>query len=259
MPKNKGFFDIGDTEEAEKNTGFEDTEPDNADLADIGGEGAAFFKRNADPKLLIVMLIAAIAVAAFFMIRWLYDNSDGDDSRYIPDEWLQVDNDKQGPTIYLYKPDWETDINTVQEYLELKGEIFYIEGNSGRSVDEHSYFQVGGKGLEFMAEYVETLRSGNHEKLNSMFTEEYFKDHERYEAFPQQKVFGVYISKHDLKIDENDESMYYVISYRIYRNDGLFRNDIDDTTERSQLFTLVKTSDGSIKIDDVINVNYVNR
>ena len=252
MPKNKGFFDIDEAEDAVA-----------VSEQDMDGGGAvsdgAAVKKTITPRTVIILLSAVLVVSAFFLIRWLYDNSDEDKGKYVPDEWLQIDTNKREPEIYLYTPDWETDIHTLPAYQLLVQDIYYSkDGWNGIAVDKGSYVSVGGKGLKFMADYVETVINGDHEKLNSLFTEAYFKDNKKYEAFPQQKIFDVVITEYQYSSPEYDygsiNDLYYVISYRIYRNDGLFRDDIDDVTELPQLFKLLVYSDGSIKIDDVIDL-----
>ncbi len=256
MPKNKGFFDIDETE-------YKDIPEEPLKEETVQGDVAA--KKLITPKTIIILLSAVMIVSAFFLIRWLYDRSDEDKSKYVPDEWLQIDTDKREPEIYLYTPDWETDIHTLPAYQALVEDIYYSpDGWNGIAVSKGSYVSVGGKGLKFMAEYVETIISGDHEKLNSLFTDEYFKDNKKYEAFPQQKIFDVVITKYNYSAPEYDygsiNDLYYIISYRIYRNDGLFRDDIDDVAKLPQLVKLLVYPDGSIKIDDVIDLpGYLDR
>lgn len=255
MPKKKGFFDIDETE----NEAFVETEAEN----DVGD--TAVIKRAFAPKLVILALAVAVLVSAFFVVRWLYNNSDEENDRYVPDSWIQVDEGREDREIFLYTPDWETDISTVDAYQELVNDIIFSpDGSNTVAVDKSTYVSVGGNGLKFMADYVDTIISGDHEKLNSMFTDDYFKDHKKYSAFPQQKLFEVRITKYSYLAPEyqnsNIRDYYYIISYRIYRNDGLFRDDIDDSCELPQLLKLLLYPDGTIKIDDVIDLpGYLNR
>ncbi len=259
MPKKKGFFDINDTE----NEAFiEDEEVSELQAA---GETTAVLKRSFTPRLVIAVLAVSLLVAAFFVIRWIYNNSEDDAGRYVPDSWIQVDEGREDREIFLYTPDWETDISTLPAYQALVNDIiFSADGSNAQAVNKDTYMTVGGKGLKFMADYVDTIISGDHEKLNSMFTDDYFKEYAKYSAFPQQKLYEIRITQYSYKSPEyyysNVSDLYYIISYRIYRNDGLFRNDIDDSCELPQLLKLLVYPDGTIKIDDVIDLpGYLNR
>ena len=256
MPKKKGFFDIDETE---NEVLAEETEPQN------DGETVAVLKRTVTPSLIISVIAVALLVSAFFVLRWLYNNSDEENDRYVPDSWIQVDEGREDREIFLYTPDWDTDISTLSAYQALVKNIVYSpDGLNTVAVDKNTYVSVGGNGLKFMADYVDTIIRGDHEKLNSMFTDDYFKDHKKYSAFPQQKLFEVRITKYSYSAPEyqssNIRDYYYIISYRIYRNDGLFRDDIDDSCELPQLLKLLLYPDGTIKIDDIIDLpGYLNR
>ena len=259
MPKNKGFFDIDESE----NGVIADTQTENEAQAE-GGECVAV-KRAITPKTVLVVLSVVVVVASFFVVRWLYGLSEEETERYVPDSWIQMDEGREDREIFLYTPDWDTDISTLAAYQALVNDIIYSpDGANTIAVDKNTYVSVGGNGLKFMAEYVDTIISGDHEKLNSMFTEDYFKDHKKYSAFPQQKLFEIRITKYSYSSPEYQDSttsdLYYIISYRIYRNDGLFRNDIDDSCELPQLIKVLRYPDGTMKIDDVINLpGYLNR
>lgn len=256
MPKKKGFFDIDETE---NEVLAEDPEIQNAD------KETAAIKHSVTPRIVVAAIAVSVLVATFFVVRWLYNNSDEENDRYVPDSWIQVDEGREDREIFLYTPDWETDINTLAGYKALVSDIIFSpDGANAVAVDKNTYVSVGGKGLKFMADYVDTVIGGDHEKLNSLFTEKYFEDHPKYSAFPQQKLYDVRITQYKYHSPEYNygdvNDLYYIISYKIYRNDGLFRDDIDDSCELPQLLKLLVYSDGTIKIDDVIDLpGYVNR
>ncbi len=209
-------------------------------------------------QIAIVVLIAVLLSAALLTLRFLYHNVIEQGAQYYPDSWVNSGSNRE-PFLKFYEPDWETDILSDPEYLAMKGEIMYAPSDSQSiAVPEGQYLSYGGKGLNFMAEYVNTVISGDHEKLNSMFTESYFENNEAYEDFPQQKIFDIKIKKYPYNDQAYDstsiEDEYYIITYKIYHNDGLFRDDIDEESELAQLFELLIYSDGSVRIDNVIDL-----
>ncbi len=177
-------------------------------------------------------------------------------------------SDEQGqtnkPFLQFYEPDWETDIATMPEYLELNRVIKYSpDGIQSFTIPNKNYIYYGGEELAFMAEYINTIISGDNEKLNTLFTENYFIDNDKYAKFPMQKIHDVKIRKYNYNNSEyennaNIDATYYVVSYSIFQNDGYFRNDIDSTCELPLLFCVLTNKDeGTILIDEVISLpNY---
>lgn len=261
--------------ELKKNNNFftaDENEPDSM-LGDTADSGGAAFKGSDIPtseyarsgsgqlkkQLLLIGAIAVLLSAVLLAVRYYYHTEAIKGTQYYPSSWTENVKPGREPVLKFYPPDWETDIMTVPEYLELISNILYSPDDSQTiAVPEGQYLSMGGKGLNFMAEYINTVKAGDHEKLNSMFTDKYFEDNPRYNDFPQQKIFDVKIKKYPYH-DQSYESKgivdeYYVITYKIYHNDGLFRNDIDEESELAQLFEILIYDDGSVIIDNVIDL-----
>ena len=165
-----------------------------------------------------------------------------------------------------YPADWETDIFTNESYLALKRDVVYSpNGVEFITLDPSSYYRYGGSGLVFMMDYINTVIAGDHEKLNGMFSEEYWKmrdedgkKREKYSDFPQQKLFNVKIVKYQYNDPMYNSAAYddhyYIVSYNIYRNDGMFRDDIDEYSELAQMVTVLLDPDGNGQIINVIDL-----
>lgn len=249
MKKNNDFFTA------------DENEPDSMipEFSEVRSSADNTRSGNLKKQAFVIAVVAVVLIAALLTLRYFYYTEAIKGNQYYPDSWVnKVDPDRK-PVLKFYEADWETDIMTIPEYLDLRRDILYSPNDSQTiAVPEGQYLSQGGKGLAFMADYINTVIAGDHERLNSLFTDEYFQNNSRYEDFPQQKIFDIKIKKypyHDNKYDSttiNDE--YYIISYKIYRNDGLFRDDIDEESELAQLFELLIYSDGSVKIDNVIDL-----
>ena len=109
--------------------------------------------------------------------------------------------------------------------------------------------------LAFMHDYFELLRKGDHNGINAMYCDGYFDGEEKkpYEAFPMQKIYDVLVCKYDHR-DENFEkdpsvtATYYLVTYKIMENDGLFRYELDSDVEQTQLFGILTYADGTSEI-----------
>lgn len=261
MKNKKGFFDADETTEqiSEKmEIPCSSKEGDRTD-ARVPKSEKKISGKSDKRKLIIICAVCALAflLGAHFILDTVNDSIyDGGNDQ----------GGAQGTKLYLYPPDWDTDIYTVEEYMELKRDIVYSpDGLQFITLDPGSYYEYGGYGLIFMTNYIQTIIAGDHERLNAMFADEYWdtRDHEnkkpqKYQAFPKQKLFNVKIVKYqynDPKYDNtNVDDHYYIVSYSIYRNDGMFRNDIDEYSELAQCLTVLIDDEGNGIITSVIDL-----
>ena len=97
------------------------------------------------------------------------------------------------------------------------------------------------------------------EKLNEMFTDKYFEENDSYsEKFPMQKIFDIEIIRYRYSnpehYDAEFDDYYFIVSYKIYRNDGLFRDDIDGESSLPQMFEIFVYDNGEIKINNIFDL-----
>ena len=85
--------------------------------------------------------------------------------------------------------------------------------------------------------------------------DDYFDGEEKkpYEDFPQQKIYDTFVRKYDHKDDafenvENAEPTYYLVTYKIRENDGMFRDNVESDAEMVQLFGILTYADGTSEI-----------
>ncbi len=154
----------------------------------------------------------------------------------------------------LCEPDFETDIFTLERYLELNRYLTYTkDGISETIVDiNDGYYDDT---VHMMHEYFDALMHGNAEKVNSFYTEDYFKENNRYEKITMQKIYDMemeYISERDDNINGVPCTVYfYRVSYKILENDGTFRSDIQQDNAKIPLFYELIDTGSSVKISSV--------
>ena len=258
--KRGGFFDADEqTEEFAERKEIVSDAPEKKEPAPLTEEDRQ--RRNKARLKKIVAVVAAV-MCVMILINFVAN------SEFIKNLGKGGNGDKDGSytKLYIYPPDWETDIFTDENYLSLKSDIVYSpNGAEFITLDEGSYYRYGGTGLVFMMDYINTIIAGDHEKLNGMFTPEYWNGRDedgnkrqKYEAFPQQKLINVKIVKYQYSDPKYDtaaqDDHYYIVSYNIYRNDGMFRNDIDEYSELAQMITVLIDHEGNGKIADIIDL-----
>ena len=209
-----------------------------------------------------IIAISCVLLVALIGINVL-SNADfiKKDNSYIENEDDGDNSSKPTRPRDLYPADWETDIMTIPAYL-AKNRYFKYGNFNGSYVDFDQTIstremcqKTGGSPLVLMYDYFEYLRQGNHEAINALYRDDYFDGEEKkpYEAFPQQKVYDVFVRKYNYQDKnftdlENVEPTYYLVTYKIMENDGLFRYELDADTEIPQLFGVLTYADGTSEI-----------
>ncbi len=248
MKKKTGFFQIDEISE------LQDTV--NSSPAAKEAETPHYSSKK---TVIIIAVISAFLITAFFIIRHYANSGNIKDSAYYPEEWLTNPVRDNVPELEFYEPDWDSDILNDEEYLELKKYIKYAPNDSVTySVAEGDYLSRGGVELQFLADYINAVINGDHETINGMYSDDYLKKITLHSDFPQQRLYDIKIKKYPYKDPQYEDSYikdsYYIISYKINKNDGLFRNDIGPDREIPQIFELLTYSDGTIKIDNIISI-----
>ena len=199
--------------------------------------------------MISVLLVAAIIVSGidFFI--------DGELNGFLKD------NSK--PTVYrIYDPDWNTDIFTVQEYLDLEPELM-IFSDGRASVGYRPSDVLAGTDIAFFYNYFNAIKQGDHEKLNSFFDKEYLDKNGSFKDFPMQKVYNIEIIKQSKTetLNEKYKNSYdygvYAVKYNIYRNDGLFCAEVDEKHTREEGIIVVFDSAGVGRIVERIDAKHL--
>ena len=249
--KRKSFFDIEYGIAESEPPRVEPVKTEETAVKDEGGDGKKF-------KLIAIIFISAVAVllvGALILsgMDFIKDSDYGDDGLPEKEESL--------PIIFeIYSPDWETDIFTLPEYLALSPERISYSDDGGLSTskgDPDQFERIGGDKLVFLSKYFDAVKRGDHESLNAMLTQDYIDENGLYEDFPMQKLFNISVVRmlyNDPAFDGGEyDDYYFVVSYNIYRNDGLFRADCDDQYTCRTVMRVLMDDEGNGKVDLIRN------
>lgn len=153
---------------------------------------------------------------------------------------------------YFYEADYSLKLEEYEsyhDYLDLDRALYYKNGNQtvgikGDEIDSYPDY------IRFFGRYFDSVIDGDCKRYNSMFSEEYFKTHEEKEKFTPQMVYDMTVELL-LSSGENGCNEYvFDVSYKIFENNGTFRDDIYSNASRTQRIT-VDDSEGDIKITSV--------
>lgn len=151
---------------------------------------------------------------------------------------------------YLHYPiDDELDVTTVDEYMELDRTVHYKENGESIALDDDN-IDMFGDDVKFFVMYFYYIVTGDFETYNKQFTEDYYKSAEPYYSFTQQMLYDIEIEKLGEDKTESETRYRYDVSYKIFRNNGTFRNDIGSDASKTLYFELTK-SGGKVLIDKI--------
>ena len=214
-----------------------------------------------------VLLLALIGINVLTNADFLKNDNSYVEEENKGDNGSDTGTNKPTAPRDLYEPDWETDIMTIPGYLSKNRDLKYgiLSGNTAiYDVTLNTRLQctsTGGSALALMYDYFEYLRQGDHNAVNGLYRDDYFDGEEKkpYKAFPQQKVYDVFVRKYDYDDKnfenlENAEPTYYLVTYKIMENDGLFRYELDSDVEIPQLFGILTYADGTSEIYLVLDL-----
>lgn len=141
---------------------------------------------------------------------------------------------------FYYDPDYETDIMTDKEYLELDRTVSYTSGVITRKDVDLDDFD----GTAVIKDYLEAMINGDADAYAALFTDEYKSDPKNRipEKFPQQRLYNISVEmaiepytfkQSDLEGKYTGIIRYvFKVSYMIQYNTGTVRKDIDSESMR---------------------------
>ncbi len=250
-PKTSGFQEDVREKGASEALPTDGVEPLAAESNEEGGgrddKGCGCKKRNA-----AIFSGLAIVLCAFVFVSVAYALG------MFNDKYTVSPGAGDGPPkeeFYYYPADYETDIFTMPEYLALDRTVKYSPDSSQSYLIENGdYAAEGEPGLTVIGEYLKAVIAGDSEKVNSLYTEKYIEEKGAHAKFPPQKLFKIKIRNEREVQEKSGYTVYYfTVSYRIFRNDGLFREGVDENRERAQIFEVFVYADESVKINRIID------
>lgn len=149
----------------------------------------------------------------------------------------------------FYPSDYELDVTTVPEYMQLDRGVHYTDGNYTILVLDE---EVGdyNKAVQFFVEYFKTIEKGDVDTYNTYFTDAYYETVEPYESFAPQMIYNINVQQLSETFGEDGTTTWtFNVSYMIYRNDGTFRNDIGSDAAKKLYYQLISDRDGNVKVN----------
>lgn len=213
-------------------------------------EGQVSDNKSLKKRLLIIIasVLGAIAVlfGASFAIDKYYDKKNGEENS-------PIDYD-------FYPADYDENIYNDKEYIEKieNGFIYYTDfsNNITLGIERDNAAEYGDE-VAFMVDYVYSIIEGDRAKYNGFFSDAYYENNDKHGEFTMQKLYDVNITKESSEqITENGNYTKYifVVEYKIFKNNGTFRNDIGNGSKKQYITVTDRT--GELEIDAVRTAKY---
>ncbi len=154
----------------------------------------------------------------------------------------------------FYEVDFNFDVRNDALYLKHNRDIKYNRYGNERVLAESNINDISPSAVLFF-NYFNCIINGDNESYPSFFTEK-CKNDEKFalpENFTTQGLYDMNVNFHSASRKEGEEDTVleiYEVSYRIFKNNGSFRNDILPDETRTLVFE-VEIKNGSALINAV--------
>ena len=153
---------------------------------------------------------------------------------------------------FFYEPDYSlklSDYEDYADYLELDRALYYKKGNQTVGISDDQLDSYPDE-VRFFGRYFDAIIDGDAKSYNLMFTEGYYETHEEKERFTPQMVYDMLIEQLSVSSEGNVTEYVFDVSYKIFENNGTFRDDIYSDASRTQRIT-IDDSEGEFKISSI--------
>ena len=154
----------------------------------------------------------------------------------------------------FYPSNYDLDPTKNAEYMGLDRQLWYHHQGLGIgiSLDDEDALLGYNDAVAFFARYFRTVIAGDVDTYNTYFTDRYYKNADPYELFTPQMLYDIHVTQ--LTENQNSDGTVkwtFDVEYKIYHNDGTFRNDIPSDASKKLIFTLTEDITGTVRIDEI--------
>lgn len=160
------------------------------------------------------------------------------------------------PSYQFAEPDYDFDISQDEEYLALDRRIWVDDGLVAQPLDDLD--AEGNLLYGFLKQYFSALTEGDATALRKCYTEECVRVFKIPYRMPMQRVYDIRVILVSSVSKTDSDGFGYTehvcrFEYKILRNDGVFRSDLESGAVRPQILTLRETYDSVIITDAITN------
>lgn len=149
----------------------------------------------------------------------------------------------------FYEADYDRDVTQDEEYMQLDRLVHYKTGYLSVGIERDeiaSYNDV----VQFFCDYFDTIMAGDAETYNTYFTDRYYEYYEPYISFAPQMIYDIEVEQlSETQNDDGTTNWNFNVIYKIHKNDGTFRNDLESDSYKVLYYELIGDAAGNVLID----------
>ncbi len=175
---------------------------------------------------------------------------------WLVTEWLGRPQDERPLNeLLFFEADYNKNIYEDEAYMSKDRGIHYNRYGFERVITKENAadYADGVESAMMFVDYFACVADGDYEKYPSFFTEECLNDKnfELPEKFTMQAIYDINVTiEHPFESKDGELREKYKVSYRIFENNGTFRDDIYPDETRTLVFEVV-VADGEAKISAI--------
>ena len=204
-------------------------------------------KQNAKLKTIILVVFISLLSLAILAIVLAVINHLLSSGTKAPDAL---------PQDVFYEADYQQNIFEDPSYQLLDRSIMYMEYDSGFELTDQNYADAG-IASAFFYQYFDAIIRGDATRYRNMLTENYIDDFEPPQKFTMQMLYDIEVNRIQSSWSEEYKgktvTVYnFAVKYKIFRNNGTFRNDIASNQSTTQYYQLY-SYDGAFYLNSYTN------
>lgn len=208
-------------------------------------------KKKKKKRLIIAILIVSVLAAISYVISYRPEIIEGIVSNFRKTEKIPTYRMYTDQIVsYVFPPsNYGLDVTTDEWYMQLDRSVHYKNGGLSVMVLEEEMNDYN-DAVSFFVEYFETIVAGDVDTYNSYFSDEYYDIYEPYSLFAPQMIYDIEVEQLTETINSDGTTDWtFNVKYKIYKNDGTFRNDIPSDASKTLYYELSTDKNGNVLID----------
>lgn len=209
----------------------------------VQGSNATLKKKKLKKALIIITCVFLALALIAYGIPFLIQYFGADETSYQP--WR------------FYEADYSKNIFDDVEYMSCGRSIKYSDENTEYVLTKENSAEIS-PSAAFFYNYINCIINGDYQSYPSYFTEEYRSDENAHlpEKFTMQGLYDIHIDLYQpaSTVNYNGGEVFreiYEVSYRIFQNNGTFRDDILPEDTRTLVFELYVGTGGDAYINSI--------
>ena len=201
--------------------------------------------KSARIKLLMITLSLCAVLIIVYFVRTLF---------FVPAE----DVPKSGEERY-FPVDTSEDIFQNPIYRTLDRSVAFSSDGIEQSFDIDTDIDSAVPECRFFLEYFRTLIYGEYEKITDFYVKDFFETPPHFTA---QMIHDIRVSHHsnqEMVLDGKTQTVFnFYVQYRIYRNNGTFRQGVFNDSAVPQIYQLILDENQNLRIVRILDIEIKN-